>query len=177
MLIDTHCHLHDPEWFTPEQSELFLQEARKDDVQKVICIGTNPQDSGVARDYANAHDDVYWTYGIHPEFASQPEMLVMPELSSFRESPEISNLNSRLVAIGEIGLDYHYDGYDRTAQIRLFEQMLQFAFDLNLPVSLHIREAFSDALAVIDNFPKTRGVVHSFTGSKKDLRQGLERGF
>ena len=238
MLIDTHCHLHDPEWFTPEQSELFLQEARENGVQKIICIGTNPQDSWDARDYANAHNDVYWTYGIHPEFcrspreenvdiffrgdaqnieqsefASQPEMLVMPELSSFRESPEVkvtdvcrerlkersadreereprkdgrssgslkanvSNLNSRLVAIGEIGLDYHYDGYDRTAQIRLFEQMLQLALNLNLPVSLHIREAFSDALAIIDNFPKTRGVVHSFTGSKRDLRQALERGF
>ncbi len=238
MLIDTHCHLHDPEWFTSEQSELFLQEARENGVQKVICIGTNPQDSEVARDYANAHDDVYWTYGIHPEFcrspreenvdiffrgdaqniersefASQPEMLVMPELSSFRESPEIkvtdvcrerlkersadreereprkdgrstgslkanvSNLNSRLVAIGEIGLDYHYDGYDRTAQIRLFEQMLQLALDLKLPVSLHIREAFTDAFAVIDNFSGIYGVVHSFTGSKKDLRQALERGF
>ena len=58
MLIDTHCHLHDPEWFTSEQSELFLQEARENGVQKVICIGTNPQDSEVARDYANAHDDV-----------------------------------------------------------------------------------------------------------------------
>ncbi len=213
MLIDTHCHLHDPEWFTPEQSELFLQEAHENGVQKIICIGTNPQDSEVARDYANAHDDVYWTYGIHPEFATgdkqwdhthvlsqepccdKEKRLVgvcrerLKERSADREerepredghssgSLEINNNKPRLVAIGEIGLDYHYDGYDRTAQIRLFEQMLQLALDLNLPVSLHIREAFSDALAVIDNFPGTRGVVHSFTGSKRDLRQALERGF
>ena len=235
MLIDTHCHLHDPEWFSSEQSELFLQEARENGVQKIICIGTNPQDSETARNYANAHEDVYWTYGIHPEFASQYEECVAdlgnrqcsclrafgglvagngqssrsgssggsaeakrrdpatagvanagPDEKIVRspagvalcsEKTNNSSIDGKLVAIGEIGLDYHYDGYDRTAQIHLFEQMLQLALGLNLPVSLHIREAFSDALAVIDNFPKTRGVVHSFTGSKRDLRQALERNF
>ena len=70
MLIDTHCHLHDREWFTPEQSELFLQEAHNNNVQKIICIGTNHQDSLNASDFATKHQDVYWTYGIHPEFAS-----------------------------------------------------------------------------------------------------------
>lgn len=167
---------------------MFLQEARENGVQKIICIGTNPQDSRVARDYANAHDNVYWTYGIHPEFCRSPreENVGIFFRGDTRESersedgPEQTRsekAQSTPVAIGEIGLDYHYDGYDRTAQIRLFEQMLQLALNLNLPVSLHIREAFSDALAVIDNFPKTRGVVHSFTGSKRDLRQALERGF
>lgn len=79
------------------------------------------------------------------------------------------------VAIGEIGLDYHYDGYDRTAQIHLFEQMLQLAQDLSLPVSLHIREAFDDAWPILDNFPYLTGVVHSFTGGKKDLKKALAR--
>ena len=77
------------------------------------------------------------------------------------------------IAIGEVGLDYHYEGYDREAQIRLFEQMLQLATDNELPVSFHIREAFVDFFPVVANFPKVRGVVHSFTDSKKVLKRIL----
>lgn len=171
MLIDTHCHLHDATWFTPEQQAEFLQDARENGVEKIVCIGTNHEDSLCARDFATQHEGTYWTYGIHPEFASRQNGEMR-----FSELGLSSSLDLP-ITIGEIGLDYHYDGYDRPAQLRLFEQMLQLATDWDLPVSLHIREAFPDAFAVLDNFPQTRGVVHSFTGSKKDLRQALERGF
>ena len=164
-LIDTHCHLHDQEWFTLEQQQDFLAQAVDTGVKEMICIGTNPEDSKVAREFAMAHKEVYWTYGIHPEFAGK-----------FAPDKQIKN-TEKLVAIGEIGLDYHYDGYDRTAQIRLLEQMLQLAIELDLPVSLHIREAFTDSFAVLDNFPSIRAVVHSFTGSKKCLKTALGRGF
>lgn len=197
MLIDTHCHLHDSEWFMPKQVEQFLQEAHDNDVQKIICIGTDHKDSLQARDFAKSHDDVYWTYGVHPEFATRNQQWDEDGLALSQEfrrdqlgAPKCSlTRNDGLrqtcsekgqampVAIGEIGLDYHYDGYDRTAQIRLFEHMLQLALDLNLPVSLHIREAFADTFAILDNFPKITGVVHSFTGSKRDLCQALARGF
>ncbi len=197
MLIDTHCHLHDREWFTPEQAEEFLQEAHQDGVQKIICIGTDHQDSLNACDFASNHENVYWTYGIHPEFSGAIRQLdedilfLFERIRSYDEeerrdpatagvanAPQEKKTKCPLpVAIGEIGLDYHYDGYDRSAQIHLFEQMLQLALDLNLPVSLHIREAFTDVFAVLDNFPKTRGVVHSFTGSKRELKQAVERGF
>lgn len=175
MLIDTHCHLHDREWFTLEQAEEFLHEAHADGVEKIICIGTNPKDSQNAQDFATSHNNVYWTYGIHPEFASQySEWMADLGNKNVVWSPKSA---ATPVAIGEIGLDYHYDGYNRTAQIRLFEQMLQLAKDYDLPVSLHIREAFVDAFAVLDNFLDIRGVVHSFTGSKRELKQALARGF
>lgn len=194
MLIDTHCHLHDLEWFTPEQRAEFLRNAYENDVKKIICIGTNHTDSLNARTFAAEHDGVYWTYGIHPEFAGQYKNDSSATTGAERseqaphddgrartglEKNGKANLKRRNfpLAIGEIGLDYHYEGYDRTAQIKLFEQMLQLATDYDLPVSLHIREAFPDAFAVLDNFPNTRGVVHSFTGSKKNLKQALERGF
>lgn len=167
MLIDTHCHLHDLEWFTLEQQREFLQDAHECGVEKVICIGTNHQDSLNAHNFAQTHDNVYWTYGIHPEFAGTEQGL--------RDDTALPM--DKLVAIGEIGLDYHYDGYDRNAQISLLEQMLQLALDNDLPVSLHIREAFPDIFAVLDNFPQVRGVVHSFTGSKRQLCQALDRGF
>ncbi len=203
-LIDTHCHLHDQEWFTPEQADQFLQEAHAANVRQIVVIGTDPQDSTNARDFAQAHPNVFWTYGIHPEYAASPEIsdaLLGEELRKLREkirsygedervNPATAGVDDALrarvsvvscpsapVAIGEIGLDYHYDGYDRTAQIHLFEQMLQLAQDLSLPVSLHIREAFDDAWPILDNFPHLTGVVHSFTGGKKDLKKALAREF
>lgn len=174
MLIDTHCHLHDQEWFSPEQAEQCLKHAKENGIEKIICIGTDSEDSQVAQAFAVAHQGVHWTYGIHPEHANK----IPQDVIKLAKSLLISDAaQSTPVAIGEIGLDYHYDGYDRAAQITLFEQMLQLARDCNLPVSLHIREAFVDAFAVIDNFPGLAGVVHSFTGSKRELKQALDRGF
>lgn len=166
-LIDTHCHLHDREFFTAEQAEAMLERAHAVNVQKVICIGTNPADSLQACNFANAHKNVFWTYGIHPEYAGSFESCEADMLTS----------SGQLVAIGEIGLDYHYDSFSRAAQLQLFEQMLQLALNHNLPVSLHIRNAFDDAYAVLDNFPQIKGVIHSFTGSKKDLKKALARDF
>lgn len=199
MLIDTHCHLHDPEWFTPDEQRDFLCQAHANTVEKIICIGTNHEDSCKARDFASQHDDVYWTYGIHPEFASSradfgdifasvSKLLAANGERAKQEVPittgndaagfeQEKKFRQDPVAIGEIGLDYHYESYSRVDQIKLFEQMLQLALDLGLPVSLHLREAFDDAFAVLDNFPKAHGVIHSFTGSKRDLKKALERGF
>lgn len=167
-LVDSHCHLHDQEWFTPEQAEDFLCKAAENNVRQVIVIGTDPEDSLNASNFAATHPNVFWTYGIHPEFASKVTGDIRLPQDFHDKLP---------VAIGEIGLDYHYEGHDRHQQIQLFEQMLQLAQDHNLPVSLHIREAFADAWPVLDNFPELRGVVHSFTGSKRELREALSRNF
>lgn len=168
-LIDTHCHLHDREFFTAEQSEEMLTHARKRQVDKIICIGTSHEDSLVAADFALNHDAVYWTYGIHPEHATS----TLSENVIDQSSEIIRTTNNPPVAIGEVGLDYHYGGYDRAGQIRLFEQMLQLATDHSLPVSFHVREAFADFFPVVANFPQLTGVVHSFTDSKKVLRRIL----
>ncbi len=159
-LVDTHCHLHDREFFSEEQAREMLSRAKEKRVEKIICIGTNHRDSMAAAKFAANHDDVYWTYGIHPEFASTAKI----DSVIFSNTP---------VAIGEVGLDYHYEGYDRKAQIRLFEKMLQLAVNNNLPVSFHIREAFNDFFPVVNNFPKLRGVIHSFTDNKKVLKRIL----
>ena len=136
-----------------------LKRAHKKGVEKIICIGTSPEDSLAARDFASRHKNVYWTYGVHP---------------SEKNTKNLFKKDEKLVAIGEVGLDYHYEGYDRNTQIRLFEQMLQLAIDNDLPVSFHIREAFDDFFPVIANFPKIRGVVHSFSDNKKNLKRILE---
>ncbi len=207
MLIDSHCHLHDREFFSESQAEEMINRAREKGVEKIICIGTSHEDSLVACDFASKHENVYWTYGIHPEAAGRvlTESIfsdVGLEFSStsytgtraeppLRDEPvrsvrniRVENSNhvmhpkkqisvTRPIAIGEVGLDYHYGEYSREKQIKLFEQMLQLAVDNNLPVSFHVREAFPDFFAVVANFPKVRGVVHSFTDSKKILKRIL----
>lgn len=159
-LIDTHCHLHDREFFTSEQAEEMLERAYKNNVKQIVCIGTDPEDSMQACDFANAHENIYWAYGVHP--------------SEVEKNHDRFKKDEKLVAIGEVGLDYHYEGYEREKQIKLFEQMLQLALDNDLPLSFHVREAFPDFFAVVSNFPKVRGVVHSFTDNKKVLKRILD---
>ena len=152
-----------------------LARAKEQNVKKIICIGTSHQDSLAARDFATEDNGVYWAYGIHPNEATggfrfdrdaaERELECSPD----RDGSKRDNL----VAIGEVGLDYHYEGYDRDAQIRLFEEMLQLAADKDLPISFHVREAFNDFFAITKNFPRLRGVVHSFTDSKKTLKRIL----
>ena len=194
-LIDTHCHLHDREFFSEGQAEQMLARARENGVERIICIGTSHEDSLAARDFASSHDNAYWTYGIHPEFANKASGVAgNSELGAFRSAaarelapaargdgpdgrgPELEIPDrppAKLVAIGEVGLDYHYEGYNRAAQIKLFEEMLQLAKDNNLPLSFHVREAFNDFFPVVANFPGVRGVVHSFSDNKKNLKRIL----
>ncbi|MBQ6320776.1 TatD family hydrolase [Candidatus Saccharibacteria bacterium] len=162
-LIDSHTHLHDREFFTGEQAEQMLANARNLNVRQVICIGTSHADSLAARDFAATHSDVFWTYGTHPEYAA--DYLVDCQKSD------------KLVAIGEVGLDYHYPNYDKAKQWRLLEEMLNLAIELDLPVSFHVRDALPDFFAIFDNFPQLRpSVLHSFSDSKQNLEIALSKG-
>ncbi len=203
--------MHDREFFSEAQAEEMLKHAHEKSVEKIICIGTSHEDSLAAAEFTESHENIYWTYGIHPEYADTDRRVlskpVFPEAGleflstsyagqpaepSLRDEPvgdvrniRVKNSNqnfmrpkkqvsdTRPVAIGEVGLDYHYDGYNRAAQIKLFEDMLQLATDNNLPVSFHVREAFDDFFPVVANFPKIRGVVHSFSDNKKSLKRIL----
>ncbi|MBR5046400.1 TatD family hydrolase [Candidatus Saccharibacteria bacterium] len=197
--------MHDTEFFEPSQAEEMIKRAHKNNVQKIICIGTDLEDSVAACEFASKHDNVYWTYGIHPENYEKASEIVFsrpwrpmgqaeleshsgsrrsrpsprgeranPRAAALRNPPSWGSNSACPIAIGEIGLDYHSDGYNREAQIKLFEQMLQLAQDNDLPVSFHVRNAFEDFFAVTANFPKIRGVVHSFTDSKKVLKRIVE---
>lgn len=174
MLVDTHCHLHDREFFKAAIAGEMLSRAYQNDVKKIICIGTSVNDSRVARDFALQEPrpnmpDLYWSFGIHPEKATN--------LTKVRAMTTDLKLDPKVlpVAIGEVGLDYHYAGYNQRAQTRLLEIMLQLASDFDLPVSFHVREAFDDFLPLLANFPGVRGVVHSFSDNKKHLRRILSQ--
>ena len=167
-LIDSHCHLHDLDFYTPEaQSEALLACAEKQ-VEKLICIGTDHEDSFKAAEFAAQNPTkLFWSYGIHPNEFDKP-----------RKDVQFEHQN-RPIAIGEVGLDYHYGENDKLDQARLLEEMLDLAIREDLPLIFHVREAFDDFFAILDNFStaKIRGVVHSFSDNKKNLRKSLERDF
>ena len=167
-LIDSHCHLHDLDFYTPEEQAKALAACAEKQVEKLICIGTDHEDSFKAAEFA-AHNPtkLFWSYGIHPNEFDKPRKDVQFEH------------NNRPVAIGEVGLDYHYGENDKLDQARLLEEMLDLAIREDLPLIFHVREAFDDFFAILDNFStaKIRGVVHSFSDNKKNLKKSLERDF
>ena len=169
-LIDSHCHLHDQEFFAPAAQLSGLKNAKLNQVDKIVCIGTDHQDSLNAQRFVQEHPEshLFWSYGIHPS-----------EWQASRSAVDFKKQECPPIAIGEVGLDYHYGSLDQKQQIALFEEMIQLAIDQNLPLIFHIREAFDDFFAILSNFStqNLRGVVHSFTDNKKNLKRSLEHGF
>lgn len=165
MLIDSHCHIHDPQFY-PEDRESVYGRAIESGV-KMIVIGTSESDSREAVSYAATHEEVWAVVGVHPHDTKDGWQDIGQLLS---EKP------IRLVGIGEIGLDYFYNNSPRDVQIQGLEQQLQWAQDYNLPVSFHVREAFSDFWPIFDNFSGIRGVLHSFTDTAQTLERALGRG-
>lgn len=163
-LIDTHCHIHSSDYkLDPEK---VYQNAIDAGVSKLICVGTNVADSKLAIQFAAGHKAVFASVGVHPHEAKH----------GVDGLKDLVN-QDRVVAIGEIGLDYFYNHSDRQAQIDIFEAQLQMANDANLPVIFHVRDAFDDFWPIIDKFPGIKGVLHSFTDSQENADKAIERGF
>lgn len=162
-LIDTHCHIHSADYKLDR--EVAYQNAISTGVSKLICVGTDVSDSKLAIEFANTHDGVFASVGVHPHEAKYGidglKKLVTQD---------------KVIAIGEIGLDYFYNHSERQAQIDIFEQQLIVASDANLPVIFHVREAFDDFWPIIDKFPGIKGVLHSFTDSQENAEKAIARG-
>jgi TatD DNase family protein len=169
MLVDSHCHLHDPEFPLPID-EVF-KKCHDNAVDKVIVIGTSSADSVNACNFAQQHEEAFWTYGYHPEEFDGGKDKLEQELKATKEYFS----KPKLVGIGEVGLDYHFSPTDKISQIFLLESMLQIAQDLKLPVSFHVRDAFEDFWPVFDNFKLPPSVLHSYTDSEENIKQALKR--
>jgi TatD DNase family protein len=164
MLIDTHCHIHEANY--PDASGT-LERARHAGVGKIICVGTDNATSHEAAEFAKNHEGVYYSVGAHPHDSKDGYDEVV-RLAKERAE--------KLVAIGEIGLDYFYTHSPREVQMVAFEAQLQLACDQNLPVIFHVREAFDDFWPIFRNFSKLRGVLHSFTDTRQNMEKGLSEG-
>lgn len=167
MLVDSHCHIHDSEFYAKGREEVY-QRAIDADVTTMICVGTSEVSSAEAVEFARSHEGVFASIGVHPHDAKNGwgalRQLMRPEI--------IENI----VAIGEVGLDYFYDNSPRNVQFEALQAQLQLAQDNNLPVIFHVREAFADFWPIFDNFTNLKGVLHSFTDDQRNLEKGFERG-
>lgn len=170
-IIETHCHL---DYLKGDELQDTLARSREVGVEKIITIAVSPGNLDTVRELANSAEYVWGTQGIHPHEAETYSSEVDQKIrQSLEEDP-------RLLAVGEIGLDYYYDHADRATQRNVFEQQLQIAVDLQLPVVIHTREADEDTRDILANFSGTLlrgGVIHSFTSGMALAQYCLAEGF
>lgn len=170
MLIETHCHL---DYLKAEPLEELLKKAKDAQISKIITIGVDPENLDNARRLALDHREVYYTQGIHPHDAKNATEVEFEKI--IQRSAE-----AKMVAVGEIGLDYHYNNSLPEIQRAVFEKQLQLACDTDLPVVIHTREADADTIAILKNFSsklKRKGVIHSFTSTLALAEWVLTEGF
>ncbi|MFA5583902.1 MAG: TatD family hydrolase, partial [Bacteriovoracaceae bacterium] len=170
MIIETHCHL---DYLKALPLQEILSRAQEAGVQKFITIGVDPDNLDGVMKLAEDHAPIYFTQGIHPHDAKNFTSVENDKLISRASHP-------KMVAIGEIGLDYHYNNSPPEIQRKVFEQQLQIAVDHDLPIVVHTREADEDTRDILKNFTpslKRKGVIHSFTSGKALAEWCLQEGF
>lgn len=171
MLIDTHCHL-DPEYF-PEGPDETLARARSAGVTGFVCVGVGSlAQASAALELAGRRPDVWATIGVHPHDAAQCDAALERELGRLASEP-------RVVAIGEIGLDYHYDHSPRERQAEVFRRFIALARELKKPIVVHTRTAPTETLAILEEerASEVGGLIHCFSEDKEFARRALALDF
>ena len=161
---DTHCHTQ--EQMVETGSDELLHRARRAGVERFIVIGTDADTSAQAVQIAAQHPDVWATIGLHPHDATKGT----DSIAHLATSP-------RVVAVGECGLDYHYENSPREVQLPVFAEQIALAHDNGLSLVVHTRDAWDDTYAIFDEhgLPENT-VIHCFSGGPEEARQCLDRG-
>ncbi len=168
-IIETHCHL---DYLEGEALAQTLADAARVNVEKIVTIAVSPDNLVKVRKLTEI-ENIWGTQGVHPHEAEQYTDATDVEIRQCAGADKI-------VAIGEIGLDYFYDHADRNVQKKVFERQLQIAVDLDLPIVVHTREADEDTKAILSNFSahlNKKGVIHSFTSGLPLAEYCLSEGF
>jgi TatD DNase family protein len=168
--IETHCHLDYLKAFPLEE---ILNKAQEAGIEKLMTISVEPGNFAKVRELAQTYPQVYCTQGIHPHDAKMATNEAYAEIKQFANE-------AKVVAIGEIGLDYFYKNSPPEDQKNAFEAQLQMAIDCDLPVVIHTRDAEEDTISILKNFShrlKRKGVIHSFTSSIELAEFCLKEGF
>lgn len=175
-VIDSHCHVHDSEFYDDEAREAAYQQAIDAGIG-MICVGTDVRSSREAVEFAKSHEAAWAIVGIHPHDSEAEGETGCAEIRRLLQQND-----GTIVGVGEIGLDYFYDNSDRVAQRQMLRWQLKLAQEFDLPVSFHVRDekvsngaVWRDFWPIFDEAP-VRGVLHSFTDTEENLRMGLQRG-
>lgn len=174
--FDSHAHYYDERFSEELQSSVdsLIGALLENEVSYIVNVGTSPETSRLAIEQAKKHVGMYTAIGIHPS-----DTRFLSDID--RELSEIETLitdkSSKCVALGEIGLDYHYDGTDKLKQAEYFRRQMKLAEKLNIPVVIHDRDAHGDVMEIIREFPRVRGVLHSFSGSPEMAEELVSLGY
>lgn len=168
MYFDSHAHL-DASRFREDREEI-LAELKNHGVTRIMNVGCDLESSERSIALAEAYDFVYASVGSHPDDADHVNGKLLDHYRRLASHPKVR-------AIGEIGLDYHYEDVPRAQQIIAFEEQIELAETLDLPVIVHMREATEDAMTIVKRHPELRGVFHCFSGSADLARWLVDRGW
>ena len=169
-IIETHCHL---DYLDADELATTLEKTAAAGVEKIITIAVSPANLSSVLALTRHATNIWGTQGVHPHEAQSYD----PQTEALIRS---NAADQRILAIGEIGLDYHYDHAERSVQRKVFEQQLQLAADLDMPVVIHTREADDDTRDILRAFApllQRKGVIHSFTSGLPLAEYCLSEGF
>lgn len=166
MFIDTHCHLYD-EYYS--DMDRVIQNAVKNNVKRVIVNGCDMKSNKEVLELIKKYDIVYGALGFHP---TELDGISDEELKWLDDNLD----NSKIVAVGEIGLDYHYDETDREKQQYFFRKQLKIAKKHNLPVIVHSRDSIQDTYNILKD-SSVKGVLHCYSGSLEMAREFIKIGY
>lgn len=169
MLFDTHAHMDDRAFDTDR--ETLLAALPEQGIGLLMNPGCSLESSRNAAALAETYSYMYAAVGSHPDAADEVNDQVLEEYR------KLCKLNPKIKAIGEIGLDYHYEDIPREMQQKAFVAQMELAQELNLPVIVHERDAHEDGMAIIRQFPRVRGVFHCYSGSAEMARQLTDLGW
>lgn len=167
MFIDTHMHIGYDFGVTPDE---YVKNATDNDVKVLIASFCEKTDLEKSTEFVEKYNFLYAAVGYHPEVAND----IVEE--DYKILEEIIKNNKKIIAIGEIGLDYHWDKENKDKQREVFKKQLELAVKLDLPVVIHTRDAIEETYEILSKYP-VRGVMHCFSGSKEMARKFIKLGF
>ena len=177
-LFDTHAHYIDARFEEEYEggADALLPEVFASGVSYIINVGTNPENSIRAVEQAKKYEGMLSAVGIHPTDCEYLSGTPDAELLRIRELLDKKEEN-KIVALGEIGFDYHYDDTDKEKQAEYFERQIRLALEYDLPVIIHDRDAHGDCFDTVRKYPELRGVFHSYSGSREMALDLVRRGW
>lgn len=175
-LFDTHAHYDDARFEAEFDGgrDAAIKQSFESGIVGIINVATNLNNAGTTIALAEEYENIYAAVGFHPTDCQE---LADGELESSLEKIKELTSHRKVVAIGEIGLDYHYDDTNRKRQWYFFEKQLEMAQELDLPVIIHDRDAHGDSLEIVKRHPGVRGVFHSFSGSAEMAEELIKLGY
>lgn len=168
MLTDSHCHLFYDQIFRDIDNVLIR--SKRLGVSRFICVGTNINDSLLSLDIAEKFENVYCSAGIHPHDSQDVD-------KDYIQQIELIMNSKKMIAIGEIGLDYFRNISSKKNQIKVFNELLQLAEKINKPIIFHNRDADQDIIDILSSYPNVIGVSHCFSSTLSTAKKLLDMGY